>query len=123
MVVHDLILRLGGPTALGSKINAAPKAISMWSKRNAIPRKYHLAVWRLAISEGIDWAPPGAGGLTLIPASTPPPQPAPSVPDPKRAPKQSARASTPKPAKAAPKRRTKPPDPPPADPSRQEEAA
>jgi hypothetical protein len=59
MLVHDLISRLGGPTALGSKINAAPKTVSMWSARGAIPREYHLAVWRLAISAGIDWKPPG----------------------------------------------------------------
>jgi hypothetical protein len=69
MMVHDLISRLGGPKALGSKISAAPKTVSMWSSRNAIPRKYLVGVWRLAISEGIDWAPSGADGLTLIPAS------------------------------------------------------
>lgn len=63
MLVHDLISRLGGPTVLGAKINAAPKAVSMWSKRDAIPRRYHLPVWRLAISQGIEWTPPGGEDL------------------------------------------------------------
>lgn len=63
MRVHDLISRLGGPTVLGAKINAAPKAVSMWSKRDAIPRGYHLAVWRLAIGQGIEWTPPGGEDL------------------------------------------------------------
>lgn len=107
MLVHDLISRLGGPTALGRKIAAAPKAVSMWSKRNAIPREYHLAIWRLAISEKIDWTPPGGDGLTLIPAAPKPTelQKSPSIsskPAPKRSrapvkpspkPKQGTRAA------------------------------
>jgi hypothetical protein len=72
MVVHELISRLGGPTALGLKIRAAPKAVSMWSARGAIPREYHLVVWRLAISAGLDWSPPGGEELIETLAKTAP---------------------------------------------------
>ena len=70
MRVGELIKALGGSTALARTLGLGVTQVSNWGGRNAIPRAHHLVVWRLAIEREIEWTPPDAQGLALVPAVT-----------------------------------------------------
>lgn len=67
MDTGTLIRRLGGPSAVAAALNLGCTAVSNWSSKDAIPREHHLVIWRMAIRAGIDWTPPDAAGLRLVP--------------------------------------------------------
>jgi len=67
MEIRDLIKRLGGPAEVAVRLGIAGKTVSMWGSRGEIPGDYRLAMWRMATEAGLDWTPPGADGLALVP--------------------------------------------------------
>jgi hypothetical protein len=67
MDVRTLIERLGGPSVVAERLGETAKTISMWGTRNSVPYAHHIALWRLAIDAKLDWTPPDADGLKLVP--------------------------------------------------------
>jgi hypothetical protein len=68
MDVRTLIHALGGPGVVADEIGTTGKSVSMWGTRGEIPSAFHLSVWKMAIARGVEWTPPGAEGLKIVPA-------------------------------------------------------
>lgn len=60
--VADLIRTLGGPSRVAAEIGCTTSAVSQW-RAAGIPREHHLTLWRLALSAGLSWEPPGADAI------------------------------------------------------------
>ena len=60
-----LIEHLGGPSAVARLCRVTASAVTNWVRRGAIPAEHHVALWREAVSNDIDWTPPGAADLVL----------------------------------------------------------
>lgn len=60
MTIQDLISALGGASAVAAELAVTPSAVTNWYERGEIPRRHHLAMWRLALGKGVDWQPDGA---------------------------------------------------------------
>ena len=66
--VRELIHAFGGPAVVGDRLGGIrADTVSMWGTRDSIPPEFHIPVWRLAQEAGIDWKPPGAEGLAIVP--------------------------------------------------------
>ena len=67
---RELIRRLGGPTAVAADLGLRTQAVGNWVMRGSVPREHHLAVWSLALRQGVDWRPPlaEAEDLLLVPS-------------------------------------------------------
>lgn len=63
--VRTLVQQLGGPTEVGEALGLSCEAVCMWYRRNAVPDRHHLALWRIAKARGLAWQPPGTEGLRL----------------------------------------------------------
>lgn len=69
MHTGEILKALGGPSAVAKALGLSLPAVSNWTMRNAIASEHHIAIWRLAMTKNVDWAPPGAEGLVLAPAA------------------------------------------------------
>lgn len=63
MDVAHLIQGLGGQKVLAEALGLGKSAVGMWVTRGAVPREYHLTLWRMALDAGIAWEPPGADAI------------------------------------------------------------
>ena len=63
MRIKLLIVQVGGNKAVAERCGVTSNAVSGWIAANAIPREHHLALWDMALAEGLDWTPPKAEGL------------------------------------------------------------
>jgi hypothetical protein len=66
-VVFDLVRALGGPAHVARVCGVSATAISNWQVANAVPPRHWLTIWRLAKARGLDWRPPGAEDLDIVP--------------------------------------------------------
>ncbi len=67
--VAGLIDGLGGGVVVARKMRVTPSAVSHWRTAGKVPSDRHLAMWRLAVEDGLDWTPPGMTGLALVSCS------------------------------------------------------
>lgn len=65
--VGELVRRLGGTGNVARANDVSASAVSQWIADGRIPAAREIAMWRMARDAGIDWAPPSAEGLALIP--------------------------------------------------------
>lgn len=63
MTVAELIRALGGQQAVANVFGLGKSAVGMWVTRDAVPREYHLMLWRMALEAGLAWEPPGAEAI------------------------------------------------------------
>lgn len=68
ILVADILRRLGGPARVARACGVTISAVGCWQIRDEIPPRHWLTIWRMAREAGIDWRPPGAEGLDLVPA-------------------------------------------------------
>jgi hypothetical protein len=72
MEVAELIRGLGGQRAVAALLGLGKSAVGMWVTRGAIPREYHLILWRMALEAGLPWEPPGGDTIRGKLAASPP---------------------------------------------------
>ena len=63
MNVKDAISRLKGVGEVGRALGVSPKAVGMWGARNSVPADQMLPFWRLCLTAGVAWEPPGADSI------------------------------------------------------------
>lgn len=66
MHVRDFITALGGARAVGEACGVSPTAVANWAQEG-IPARHWLTLWRLAKARGLEWRPPGAEDLDIVP--------------------------------------------------------
>jgi len=69
-LVFDLVRALGGPARVSRACGVTLTAVSNWSVRNEIPARHWIVLWRMALAAGLDWCPPGAEDLTIVPRAS-----------------------------------------------------
>lgn len=69
MRTKDLIVALGGPTAVARALGLTASAVTNWQMREEIPRSHSLDIWRIALKAGLDWTPPDATEIEHLLAS------------------------------------------------------
>jgi len=63
----DLIRGLGGPKAVAEACGVTISAVGSWQVTGSIPARHWLRLWRMAKQRGLDWRPPGAEDLDIVP--------------------------------------------------------
>jgi transcriptional regulator with XRE-family HTH domain len=63
ITVRALRAALGGQAEVARRLGVTRAAVSHWVAADALPRKRHLQIWRMAAEAGLEWTPPGAEGL------------------------------------------------------------
>jgi hypothetical protein len=62
---NGLIANLGS-RVLADACAISPTAVMNW-RRDGIPARHWITLWRLAKARGLDWRPPGAEDLDIVP--------------------------------------------------------
>jgi hypothetical protein len=60
MTTKELIVALGGNARVAAHLGIRPNAISDWFRRETIPARHQMALWRMARAASISWTPPEA---------------------------------------------------------------
>lgn len=68
--VFDLMRALGGPTRVARACGVSVQAIGDWQMRGVVPARHWIVLWRMALAAGLDWCPPGAEDLTIVPRAS-----------------------------------------------------
>jgi hypothetical protein len=63
----EIIRALGGPKAVAEACGVTISAVGSWQVTGSIPPRHWLRLWRLAKARGLDWRPPGAEDLDIVP--------------------------------------------------------
>lgn len=66
MRVRELIMALGGPTAVAASRGVSVGAVFNWMAADRVAARHAIALWAEAKRRGIDWRPPDATGLDLV---------------------------------------------------------
>jgi len=67
MDIKAFIAALGGPAKVARELGITTAAVSNWPLTGRVPAEHHIALWTMATAAGLDWTPPGAEGMALVP--------------------------------------------------------
>lgn len=65
--VRDLVAAFGGAGVVAGVCGVSRQAVLNWQAADSIPARHWLRLWRLAKARGLDWRPPGAEDLDIVP--------------------------------------------------------